>query len=201
MYGFAGRGYIDNNEDQVIVLGAQDQGTLEVTGTFVRFDAPTFDDDGGTEYPDGIPQSIALMVYLYDDSDPAVSDFVRGEGEVDASTGEFRATIANVPDGKSRVILSFIVLDPVDTPTDSQSIWVPEDYSVYAMEVLSNECVDSYLTFTLEWDTPAGNMDLYVTEPGGLEVYGGNHGVSACAEQGQGVSLATRALRRHTRTC
>lgn len=154
-----------------------------MTGRFIRFDAPVFDDDGGSDYPDEIPQSIALMVYLYDDFSPAVSDFVRGEGEVDASTGEFKATVANVPDGKSRVILSFIVLDPADTPTDSQSVWVPEDYSVYALEVLSNECVDSYLTFTLEWDTPDANMDLHVTEPGGLEVYGGNHGVSVRTAQ------------------
>ena len=38
--------------------------------------------------------------------------FMRGDGTIDPSTGEFTATVMNVPQGFSKVFYSFVVLDP-----------------------------------------------------------------------------------------
>ena len=158
-YGFAGYGFIDVNENQVIVI---EGGELEATGTVILF-------DDGKELPD----SIALYYYVYRDLDESLTDFERGQGDVDPSTGIYSVTIP-VTDGKSRVILSFVVLDEADTLTGSTNI---NQETVFALEVLNNDCEESYLTFTLEWDTDA-NLDLSVFEANGLEVTGGDHGVS-----------------------
>ena len=170
-YGFAGYGYIDINENQVIVI---EGGELEATGTVILFD-DTRD----------LPDSIALYYYVYRDLDESSTNFDRGQGEVDPSTGAYAATIP-VPDGKSRIILSFVVMDEADTLTGSTNI---NQETVFALEVLSNDCEESYLTFTLEWDSDA-NLDLSVFEPNGSEVVGGYHGVSKSCGAERKVSRA-----------
>ena len=115
-----------------------------------------------------LPDSIALYYYVYSDLDESSTDYTTGQGTVDPSTGVYSATIS-VPDGKSRVILSFVVLDEADTVGGSTN-------TAYALEVLNNVCEESYLTFTLEWDNDA-NLDLAVFETGGTELAPGMHGV------------------------
>ena len=75
-------------------------GTVSVSGSFVR------NDDSA------LPASTTLYLYLH--TEDSESDFVRGEGVIDPTTGEFTAVITEIPVGNSRAILSLVVLDPAD---------------------------------------------------------------------------------------
>lgn len=161
--GFAGPGYIeiadqDDNfylYDNPIILGKDDAEILTVSGTFTRFDG------------EALPSSTALFVYL--DNDETQSDFARGQAELDASTGNFTISVTDFPRAFTRVILSFVVLDPADTP-DNAPIG-----SVWPLRVVNNGCSEP-LSITLEWDTDDTDLDLLVNEPGGERVFHGNRG-------------------------
>ena len=164
--GFAGPGYVELDGENSyiwdrITLNEEDAGVLEVTGTFER------DVDGDAS----LPSSTALFVYLELEDE----SFMRGEGTIDPSTGEFTATVMNVPEGFSKVFYSFVVLDPEET------LVIDDDYaeSVFYSDVISITCT-SPLTTTLEWSTDNSDFDMEITEPDGSSWYAGDIGVSSC---------------------
>lgn len=61
-------------------------------------------------------------------------------------------------------MLSFVVLDPADTPD------VQGADSLFPFEVVNNGCSNP-LKITLQWSTDDSDLDLYVTEPGGGTVW------------------------------
>lgn len=143
----------DNFLYDTFVLGGDDMDTLQLSGTFKHY-------LGGA-----LPASIAL--YLYVDSEDAPNDFIRGRGEIDPSTGDWTATVSDIPLKMSEVVLSFVVTDPADAAPDSYG------GSVYTLDVLNTGCGNS-LTITLESDPPGAGFniaDLYVTEPTGTVVW------------------------------
>lgn len=164
--GFAGPGSIalaDSNRIGLIIIGEDEAGTLELSGNFQRDDQ------------EALPASIALFLYIDDGN--SGNDFARGQGEIDASTGDFTATVSDIPSAFSNVILSFVVLDPADTPDEQGA------QTVFLLEVVNNGC-SSPLKITLEWDTDNTDLDLFVTEPGGRTVYFGNtRGVRVALEE------------------
>ena len=131
-----------------ISLDENDGGELEVAGTFQR------DDDANTS----LPSSTALYVYLELED----GSFIRGDGMIALSTGEFFAVMTGIPDGFSQIFYSFVVLDP----EDSLEIDGPFGSSVFDAEVISFSC-PSPLTITLEWSTVDTDLDMQVTEPDG----------------------------------
>ena len=164
--GFAGPGSVELDGDNSyiwdrVTLNQEDAGVLEVTGTFER------DVDGDAS----LPSSTALFVYLERDDE----SFMRGEGTIDPSTGEFTATVMNVPEGSSKVFFSFVVLDP------EEAVDIDDDYaeSVFYSDVISITCT-SPLTITLEWSTDNSDFDMEITEPDGSSWYAGGIGVSSC---------------------
>lgn len=140
-----------------------------MTGTFYR-DNYYYDYNNDMGAP--LPPSIALFVYLELDD----GSFIRGVGEIDASTGDFTATVTGVPDGFSTVFYSFVVLDPVDT-LDLDN---PYGSSVFDSEVISYQC-PSPLTITLEWSTDNSDLDMEVTEPDGSSWFAWDMGVSSAS--------------------
>lgn len=134
-------------------MGKDDAGTLQLSGKFVRDDAAA------------LPASIAIFLYL--DSEDTPNDFVRGQGEIDASTGSFTANVTDVPLKFSCVVLSFVVLDPADAPEEQGAT------TAVAMEVLNTGCGEA-LSIALEWDTADEQLNLYVIEPGGTTVFDDN---------------------------
>lgn len=132
------------------VLDEKDAGTLQLSGTFPPGDGDSF------------PASTALFLYI--DNPDAPNDFVRGQGEIDPLTGNWTATVSNIPLKLSKVVLSFVVGDPADVPDDN------EGADAYTLDVLNIGCGNS-LTITLETESNGGDLDLYVTEPGGTTVW------------------------------
>lgn len=128
-------------------------GTLQLSGKFVRDDAAA------------LPTSIALFLYI--DNEDAPNDFVRGQGEIDASTGVFTAVITDVPLKFSKTVLSFVVLDPAEAFEEQGAT------TAVTVEVLNTGCSEA-LSIALEWDTADERLDLYVIEPGGTAVYDDN---------------------------
>ena len=164
--GFAGPGFVELDGENSYVwdrvtLNEEDAGVLEVTGTFRR------DVDGDAS----LPSSTALFVYLELDDD----SFMRGEGNIDPSNGEFTATVMNVPEGLSKVFYSFVVLDP------EEAVVIDDGYaeSVFYSDVISITCT-SPLTITLEWSTDNSDFDMLITEPDGSSWYAWDIGVSSC---------------------
>ena len=164
--GFAGPGSVELDGDNSyiwdrVTLNEEDAGVLEVTGTFER------DVDGDAS----LPSSTALFVYLELEDE----SFIRGEGTIDPSTGEFTATVMNVPEGFSEVFYSFVVLDP------EEAVDIDDDYaeSVFYSDVISITCT-SPLTITLEWSTDNSDFDMSIAEPDGSSWYAWDIGVSSC---------------------
>lgn len=159
--GFAGPGSVelDGNPDiyEAIIIEEDEAAIVELSGTFTR-------NDGGA-----LPTSTALFIYIDDENTP--SDYVRGQGEIDASTGEFTATVTDIPNAFSRVVLSFVVLDPADTPDEQGAD------TVFLLYVANNAC-GTPLSITLEWDTDSSDFDLFITDPSGYELGPGARGVS-----------------------
>ena len=132
------------------MLGPEDNGIAHLSGTVIPFD----DDQTA------LAESITLYYYVYNDLNDPVTDFVRGEGEIDPSTGIFSAMV-DVPNGKSKVVLTFVVLDEADRTTNLY----PDTVVVH--DVL-NDCGESYFTITLEeWDNEEEYLYLIVYEPNG----------------------------------
>jgi len=156
--GFAGPGDVDLDGDartyDRFTIGEDEAGTLELSGIFER-------DDNAL-----LPASTALFVYIVDDD---AETFVQSQGDIDSSSGGFTVTANDVPVGFSRAILSFVVIDPADAPDEQGAD------SVFALDVVNGGC-NSPLTFTLEWDTNNSDFDLYITEPNGNSVNGGESG-------------------------
>lgn len=151
--GFAGPGSIDldgASRYDLNFIGEGDAGTFELSGNFAR------DDDGA------LPASIALFLYI--DGGNSANNFARGQGEINASTGDFTATVPDIPSALVNVILSFVVLDPADAQDEegADTVWL--------LPVVNNAC-SSPLKITLEWNTDITDLDLYVTEPGGITVF------------------------------
>lgn len=66
-----------------------DANTLQLSGWFERWDG------------DVLPASIALFLYVYNPNSP--TNVIRGQGEIDSSTGNFTATIDDMPLDLSKV--------------------------------------------------------------------------------------------------
>lgn len=126
--------------------GREEEGTVSVSAYFVR--------DDGT----ALPSSTALYLYLHNED--SESDFVRGEGVIDPTTGEFTAVITQVPVGYSRAILSFVVLDPADAGEGNY----PYD-TVFELDVVNEGCSDA-LRIKLEWESD-DDINLWVADPNG----------------------------------
>ena len=139
-----------------IVLEPEDNDIAHFSG---RVDL--FDDD-----QTALAASITLYYYVYSDLDDPVTDFVRGEGEVDSSTGIYSAVVT-VPKGRSEVAFVFVVLDEADRTTNKY----PDTVTV---EEVLNDCGESYFTITLEeWDNKEAQLYLRIDEPSGR---GGSRG-------------------------
>ena len=165
--GFAGPGYVELDGDSsyssdLVILNEDDAGVVEVTGTFERNVAGDA----------SLPSSTALFVYLELEDD----SFMRGEGSIDSSTGEFTATVMNLPEGFSKMFYSFVVLDP------EEAVVIDGGYatSVFYSDVISLTC-PSPLTITLEWSTDNSDFDMEITEPDGSSWYAWDIGVSSCS--------------------
>lgn len=157
MNGFAGPGYIDIDEPlntySVNIMEKDDAGSLRMSGRFTRNDNSV------------LPASTAL--YLYFDDGDEETDFVRGQGEMNYNTGDFSATVTDIPPGYGTVILSFVVADPGDSPSE-----IVTTDTVFPVYVVNNGCSRS-LTISLEWNTDNSDLDLSVVEPTGNSVYYG----------------------------
>ena len=121
-----------------------------MSGTFVRNDDTA------------LASSAALFLYLH--TEGSEDDFVRGQGEIDPNSGNFTATIADLPVGYSRGILSFVVLDPADAGDDPN---YPYD-AVFPTDVVNEGCSQA-LRITLEWGS-SEDLTLWVTDPNGNRV-------------------------------
>lgn len=128
---------------------SESDGTLTITGTFQR-------EDGSA-----LPESIAVFLYLDDDDES--TDISLGQGEIDPSTGEFSINLTDIALGVSRVIVSFVVIDPADALADQGKD------TVFLFDVANNGC-NTPMTITLTWSTENTDLDLFVTEPGGTIV-------------------------------
>lgn len=137
----------------MFVSSGTELGTVEVSGTFKRYD--------GSE----LPESLALFLYV--ENEDAPDDFVRGQGIIDPSTGNFTATITDIAPKYSRGLLSFVSLDIADAPGGRNGNGVTAT-SVFEMNIVNEGCSDA-LRITLQWDGEA-DLDLWVTEPGGQKV-------------------------------
>lgn len=159
--GFAGPRSIelDGGSDiyDVIIIGEDAEGTLELLGKFERNDE------------EALPASTALLIYL--DDEDALSDFVRGRGEIDPATGEFTAIVTDIPNAFTRLILSFVVRYPADASRSQGAD------TVFPLYVANNGC-GIPLSITLEWDTNYSYLDLYINDPAGNELSPGSRGVS-----------------------
>lgn len=149
MGGRAGPGDVEFDDgddfDLLFITEGGESGTILVSGTFVR------DDDAA------LPASTALYIYLHNEN--SETDFVRGQGVIDTSTGDFSAAIGDIPVGYSRGILSFVVLDADDVGDLSVGD------SVFELDVINEGCSDA-LRIRLEWDS-SDSIDMWITEPRG----------------------------------
>ena len=149
MAGWAGPGYLELTDGNEKLLVGEELGTLSVSGNFVRRD------------DSALPASTTLYLYLHNEN--SESDFVRGEGVIDPTTGNFTAVITAIPVGYSRGILSFVVLDPADAGQGNY-----HDDTVFDVRIVNEGCSDALRT-KLEWESTE-NIDLLVTDPTGDSV-------------------------------
>ena len=161
--GWAGPGFpelADGDEYyKLFIAEGAESGTISVSGNFKRED----------EAP--LAASTALYLYLYNEDDD--TDYVRGQGVIDPTTGDFTATIDDFPIGYSQGILSFVVLDSADGGDYTV------DDTVFAMDVINEGCSEA-LRIKLEWDSN-DDLDLWVTDPAGNRVSFSNRAtVGAC---------------------
>lgn len=157
--GFAGPGSLTTTPAGTIELIEEDGGSVLLSGTFVR-------DDGAA-----LPSSTSAFIYTENAAQP--DDFIRGQEALDPSTGAFSTVVTDIPAGRSRLFLSFVVEDPTEAldPAGADT--------VFALDVSNSACVPS-LTITLEWSGDTSDVDLFVREPGGtLVFYGRPTGVRA----------------------
>lgn len=125
-----------------------------------------------------LPAAAAVFAYLVDGDGES---FAQAQGDIGYSTGEFTITVIDIPVGSSSLVLSFVMLYPAATP-DTQGA-----NSVFSLDVANNDC-SSPPTITLETDNNISHFDLFVTEPGVIEVYPGGGGVRVWACHGQNSS-------------
>lgn len=152
MGGWAGPGRpeLDDGEEyyKLFIADGVESGTISVSGNFARYDETA------------LPASTALFLYLHNED--AESDYVRGQGVIDPTTGDFTATITDLPIGYSRGIMSFVVLDPADRGE------VSADDTVFLMHIINEGCSQA-LRIKLEWQSN-DDLDLWVTDPNGDRV-------------------------------
>lgn len=156
--GFAGPGSLSGAPTGSIFLTDADGGAVSVSGTFTR-------DDGAV-----LPSSTSVFFYVAVFLQPG---FVRGQGTLDSSTGEFTADVTDITAGFSTLFLSFVVTDPAEALVSGAD-------TVFPLLILSaNNCFLPPLTINLYWFGADSDMDLVVTEPGGTVVDSGSRfGVS-----------------------
>ena len=152
MGGWAGPGRpeLDDGEEyyKLFIADGVESGTISVSGNFARYDETA------------LPASTALFLYLHNED--AESDYVRGQGVIDPTTGDFTATITDLPIGHSRGIMSFVVLDPADRGE------VSADDTVFLMHIINEGCSQA-LRIKLEWQSN-DDLDLWVMDPNGDRV-------------------------------
>ncbi|CAM9794094.1 unnamed protein product [Ectocarpus sp. 12 AP-2014] len=148
--GFAGPGSLTTTPAGTIQLTEEDGGSVSLSGNFVR--------DDGT----ALPSSTSVFIYTENTAQP--DDFVRGQEALDPSTGAFSTVVTDIPAGSSRLLLSFVVVDPTEALDTAGAD------TAFALDVSNSACVPS-LTITLEWTGETSDVDLYVVEPGGEVVY------------------------------
>lgn len=152
--GWAGPGYANLYDGDryfyPISVGGEESGTITLSGNYEK------DDDAD------LAASTALFLYVHDEN--SESDFVRGQGEIDPSSGNFTATFTGLPVGASKAVLSFVVLDPADAGEGNR----PYD-TAFAADVVNEGCSDA-LRIRLEWDESEYDFELWVTDPNGDRV-------------------------------
>eukprot|EP00903_Cladosiphon_okamuranus_P014055 g13064.t1 len=151
--GFAGPGSLTLIPAGTIELTQEDGGSVSVSGTFIR-------DDGAS-----LPSSTSVFIYIENTAQP--DDFVRGQEALDSSTGAFSTMVTDIPEGSSRLFFSFVVVDPVEALDAAGAD------TAFAFDVSNSACVPS-LTITLEWTGETSDVDLFVVEPAGAEVFYGD---------------------------
>lgn len=162
--GFAGPGSLTTTPS-TIELDLQDSGAFSLSGTFVR--------DGGA----ALPSSTTVFLYIDNSGDP--SDFIRGQDDVNPSTGTFETVVTDIPAGDSTLYASVVVVDPAEALDDAGMD------TVFALDISNSAECDPSLTLTLEWSDAYADLDLYVTEPDGTFVSWGNtEGVRATGGAG-----------------
>ena len=107
-----------------------------------------------------LPDSTGLYLYLYNEDSP--TDFERGQGVIDGASGNFSATIDDIPVGYSRGVFSFVALDANDGGD------LTAGNSVNDIDIVNEGCSDE-LRIKLEWNSN-DDIDLWVTDPNGNRV-------------------------------
>lgn len=143
-------------------------GTVQVSGAFTR------NDDSA------LSESLALFLYI--ENEDAPEDFVRGEGIIDPSTGNFTATITDIPPKYSRGFLSFVSLDIADAPGGQDGDGKTAT-SVFAMNIVNEGCSEA-LRVALQWEGES-DLNLWVTEPGGKRLSRGGETIGVSTGRSQ----------------
>ncbi|CAM9615249.1 unnamed protein product [Ectocarpus sp. 6 AP-2014] len=151
--GFAGPGSLTTTPAGTIQLTEEESGSVSLSGTFVR-------DDGAA-----LPSSTSVFIYTENPAQP--DDFARGHEALDPSTGAFSTVVTDIPAGSSRLLLSFVVVDPAEALDTAAAD------TAFALDVSNSACAPS-LTITLEWTGETSDLDLYVVEPSGRDVHFSN---------------------------
>ena len=150
--GWAGPGSFDlNNGDPVYLMrthsvAGEELGTITLSGNFAKDDNTA------------LGSSTVLRLYLYNEN--SETDFVRGQGELDLDSGNFTATITDLPVGFSTGVLSFVTLDPADAGENNDRY-----DTAFSVGMVNEGCSDA-LRIRLEWETDA-EMELWVSDPNG----------------------------------
>ena len=131
-----------------IVTKGAESATISVSGFFEKYDDTA------------LPESTRLYLYLYNEDSP--TDFERGQGVIDVTSGNFSATIDDIPVGYSRGVFSFVALDADDGGN------LTAGNSVYGIDIANEGCSDE-LRIKLEWNSN-DYIDLWVTDPNGNRV-------------------------------
>ena len=113
---------------------------------------------------DDTPLASSAALFLYLHTEGSESDLVRGQGEIDIGSGNFTATITDVPVGYSRGIFSFVVLDPADA---GEQMNFPYS-TVFPIDVVNEGC-SQVLKIKMEWASD-NDLQLWVTDPNGNRV-------------------------------
>eukprot|EP00904_Undaria_pinnatifida_P011685 jgi/Undpi1/7647/HiC_scaffold_23.g10120.m1 len=145
-----GRAELYDGEEfyKFIVTEGAESGTISVSGNFEKYDDTA------------LPDSTGLYLYLYNEDSP--TDFERGQGVIDGASGNFSATIDDIPVGYSRGVFSFVALDANDGGD------LTAGNSVNDIDIANEGCSDE-LRIKLEWNSN-DDIDLWVTDPNGNRV-------------------------------